>query len=947
MTAERATRRWWRRRLALLVGLASGYGLLNLACHIVFPPALHPAGCEIIHADGLCELRDDTDYSKADAALRIWLDAPSVGEPVTYAGWHRLAGVEVHHGKSGGLLARVPVPAGASRITFLSFHNLHFHWSTLRVSPPRSSPWLLEARRLWHHDHVDEALAVLAKHKAETPRDQALAASLLANIHIERSRLAEAERLLREALAVERRTDLESSELDDALNLSSLLGQNLRRFDEAARVLRERKALFERFPHRKALRSLQLAMFLQMRGEYVKALRTIEEGIPEAERFEERFVRGELFKLKAEILEELGRTRAAFDVLKSAEDKDLPACRKANLIDHRAWLLVFALEASRDGSVAGTDRDPRLTFREALAVREHCNDKVRIAHDWTGHARTDILLKDIDLAEQDLAMARKSVPDQADVPFQIEWLDLSGQIALARGRWRAAEEIYRELQALANTAPSVDDEYGTKWRAWIGLGQAREADRPEEALDAYRRAEDYLDARGKELPLHGGRGGFLGRHEYGTALHVELLVRLGRAAEALLVARHARVRGLLAFANLARMASWSDGQREAWRAKLEEYGALRRALESVEAQRADVAEDERIALAVKAGQLREKLDALAADALHLGASIVDIAPRPAETDEVVIGCHTARSGWLCFAESGAKVEAVRLAGFDEAGRRSLVAAFAPMLRTARRLRVLAFGASRQIDFEALPFNGSSLGEWLDVRYGVDVAGAPRSEPSPAAKPPSLLVLDPDNGIPETRAVMNEVPPLLEARFDVHLVRGVNLIVGRPGKSGPTDGGGLDDPEWQSRLSAADLFLYYGHGGHDLSGGPALMIDAIGFNTSDILTLARVPPWIVLVACGGGLSEEETGGLERVGVAQAFLLRGSHWVIAPVRNVNVEVGAELALALVQAGVDRAGADPVKALREARRRVRSRLIAGPFATRPSVLADSLDAFRVFVL
>src|SRR5205807_1591912 len=97
-----------------------------------------------------------------------------------------------------------------------------------------------------------------------------------------------------------------------------------------------------------------------------------------------------------------------------------------------------------------------------------------------------------------------------------------------------------------------------------------------------------------------------------------------------------------------------------------------------------------------------------------------------------------------------------------------------------------------------------------------------------------------------------------------------------------------------------LFLYFGHGVHETSGG---WYDALGTNlapnvmhpylgVSDVLLMEKAPLWVVLIGCTTGLSSEETGDVEGMGMAQAFLARGSRWAVASVREVQPNNAVEL-------------------------------------------------------
>jgi hypothetical protein len=157
---------------------------------------------------------------------------------------------------------------------------------------------------------------------------------------------------------------------------------------------------------------------------------------------------------------------------------------------------------------------------------------------------------------------------------------------------------------------------------------------------------------------------------------------------------------------------------------------------------------------------------------------------------------------------------------------------------------------------------------------------------------------------------------------------------------------VDVPRIRELLTNVKLFHYGGHGDYEPVGwGHKLRIaDGPGLLIGDILTLSAVPEQVLLFGCNTGHSAEENGGIEGLGLAQAFLLRGSAWVIATVREVSDQVAADMARAIYvdpPPGVGVAGfdPDPLALLRRAKQRL-SKLGLD------SSQREEISAFRVFV-
>jgi hypothetical protein len=200
----------------------------------------------------------------------------------------------------------------------------------------------------------------------------------------------------------------------------------------------------------------------------------------------------------------------------------------------------------------------------------------------------------------------------------------------------------------------------------------------------------------------------------------------------------------------------------------------------------------------------------------------------------------------------------------------------------------------------------------------------------------------------------------DRRWQVTLVSGPGKPVGGSGLGPPpsrseTLGSGLRIQVFEG-LAQAQRFIYVGHittlpgrpltdTGVPLEGHLDLSLkqrrNVAELRVTDIMTMPRVPEGVVLLGCLGGLGLSEVGGLENLGLANAFLLRGSRWVIAAVRNVHSKITGRLAVALMKAGMAEPTIDPWKVLKEAVRAVRAQgdLKAGE--------EEDLNAFGVFVL
>jgi CHAT domain-containing protein len=115
----------------------------------------------------------------------------------------------------------------------------------------------------------------------------------------------------------------------------------------------------------------------------------------------------------------------------------------------------------------------------------------------------------------------------------------------------------------------------------------------------------------------------------------------------------------------------------------------------------------------------------------------------------------------------------------------------------------------------------------------------------------------------------------------------------------------------------------------------------GLMVSDILALPRVPHYVTLFACESGRTTEEWGNLEGLGLAQAFLTRGSKWVVGTARPVAPGLAAAMSTSFYEAFSR--SQDPAQAIGIAIRRVQP---VEPQSSAQLSIDNDVGAFRVYV-
>jgi cellulose synthase operon protein C len=385
------------------------------------------------------------------------------------------------------------------------------------------------------------------------------------------------------------------------------------------------------------------------------------------------------------------------------------------------------------------------------------------------------------------------------------------------------------------------------------------------------------------VPLGEGRGSFVADRSKSARAAVDLLVALGRPADAARVARRSRARVLSGVERALRIASLSPEERNAWEAAVRTFRTERAALDADAASDWKLPADEvKRVIEERKGRERTLRDTLekAMAVLSRNARLDDATndpPLAAGDLELVI--HPGTTGWTAIARDASGSSAYALpapAPAPTSDRAALGKALFDPLATridrATRLRVHAYGAWRRVDVHALPYKDEPLVARIAVDYPVGL-GAGRGATSSDRV---LVVGDPNGDLPSARDEARAVAETFEKER-------VSLFVRDDATAAKISGA----------LREAGTFHYAGHGVYSgLEGWESALPLASGgrLGVADVLALAPAPARVVLSGCDSAKSEGEAEGL---GLAQAFVAAGSTEVLAPVRPVPDELAAKLA------------------------------------------------------
>lgn len=857
------------------------------------PAEVAVAGCASyrIMPGPVCLVSEDTTLTlavRADPSTRVVSDPSSTEITASGDGWRRFQ--------------LTPGPAAARVSVELDEGGARAGWS-IALGPFAELPSVAAAQRARAGRDLDGALRIVEDALLTEPSaaDRARLLGMRARVHISRGAMAEAETDVRAALPLDREAGLVSDAMRDSMALVWILVDGLRLTDASA-VLTELEPTVEGFDEARAHIAFNRASIDQKAGRHRDALRALAEADTWATRLSLNALRSQVRQVTANVLLELGRFAEAggmLDGLLAEGAGQSDGCARATLLTNLGWTRLAIVEAG--GSVATLP-----VLEEALETwRSDCASPPEISNALVNLALARLQLGQLPQAREQLTAA--TAEGASDSPFIEAWrLDLEGRIALAEGRAEHAMEAFDGLAEVAREAGVAD----AALRAALGRAEALAAlDRNDEALAAWADAERRLDEALRAVPLGEGLGSFLASATRGPRDHVDLLLRLGRPEEALAVARHSRTREVAVLGQLRALSALGPDARARWEAAVAIWRAERQALDAATQEDWKLAADRRAAAADARAERERKLRQVLDDALAIVGPAAPTRLGPvAGPGELALLAHPGRRGWWIFAATSHTVRATHIDALPEAAdamSAALLEPFRDEIQAATRLRILAYGPLREVDFHALPFGGAPLGAQVPVAYAVDLPhlpGVPANLGSAA-----LVVADPARNLAGARAEIDAVRALLDQGGDAPTVM---------------DAQSATLAAVRDCLPDVGLFHFAGHGWFGgLGGWESALGLAAGqrLTVGDILALTRVPSTVVLSGCETGRSDRSGPGAT-LGLAEAFAIAGSHAVIAATRPVDDGLAAALSVALYAGGREALRDDPAAALKRAQASVR---------------------------
>jgi tetratricopeptide (TPR) repeat protein len=782
------------------------------------------------------------------------------------------------------------VPGGDGMLCLRWAHGADEEEFCIRVTSSRQPAWLALSRALRGEGKFDEAEQAARPGLASSdPGERAAALGMLARLALSQGRLESSFPLFREAIALGRGAGRLSQWVDDALALAYLLNQRSRHFGEARDLLAEVGKVTADYPDGFARLPYYEAVLSDETGDRRGALHKLEIALVRAERLGLSRLQRVIDHRFAVALGMTGQTAEALRRLAQIDEEvtasqDVPPCER---VDVAINLGLAALQHNdQHGKGAANATGP--LERAVNLTQGACRDPYLKASAASNLAMA--VLQDGDpsraLALLRLAKTGKENVRVAEVLFQ---LDVEGWALLAQRDAGTALTRFDQAARLAEASDLVEP----LWQAELGRGAALERlGRTQKALAAYRRAEDLLDRRSVQIPLDVGRGAYLGQRDRSARHAISLLVRLGRFAEALDVARTSRNRVVSSLEQSLRIANLDAKQRSRWDAALEAYRTGREQLDEDAAKDwtlpQDKLEEARRARYTQVVSLRRSLEAAMAVVTSGSVGQNPRALAPIDPDALTLAYHPGVEGWFGFAADHEGVKAFHVSSVDVHSPPAGLAdqLFSPArdkIDRAGRIRILAYGSLRAIDMHRLPWPSAPLVAHASVEYPLDVAL--RRSRSEAGVKHALVVGDPNDDLTAARSEAKSVAQWLADQA----VPKVELLLGPQATSAAVREG----------LMHADVFHYAGHGVFSGADGwqSALPLSGGGqLTTADILALERVPDVIVLSGCDASRVSEQSAA-EGLGLAQAFAIAGASVVFAPSRPVRDDLASRFSMALL--------------------------------------------------
>lgn len=903
--------------------------------------------CDLLMADGAC-------YPSPNlSAYRLLITGPQGPLEVMVTGDESQPATEriIDQNQPGSHLFIIPsLPQRNAGLKVSVKSRAGTQTTQLTTFVPVLPGWLKE---LWDGRYagrldVPTMLEILTKHasdkEVQSGLPRSLYSSLKARLLYEREGHSDEDKptpkavsALRSAIEAAQDAQVFSELTENALWLAELLSTQLADVAGAEKVMERYAQPLADEPKKRVYYYRQLGLHKGLRGDLHAALQLLVKARIAAQQIADNNGVADVAMTASDFLVQHGRVVTAAHWLRSVDLSADKVCRRQELLRTKLRLALRAREIEPTRALpAGLLPVEQLKQQFDLG-QTGCDQKswfAAVQLDWAHWQLSQGQLQEV----QPLISA--AVRERAQATWVMSSKHyLEGMLALRQGDQKVAKQHFLALRTFGTGIVDV-----AAWQAELGLAQVAEARRTAEgdleALQHYQNAETWVDLHSLSVPLGLGQGTFLGQFERGTRLYLQHLWNKRDLAAALALIRRVRVRGLRELSLLHQLHQ-DNQQRSAMVSRLTE---IRTKLTLRSTEYREAAKNQQ---GLRESEITESFSELARELNELllkfaeGDSSWQAELGPPLQKEVLIACHPLPKDWLCLAADANGVVDAQLADADlepitdadpvssaQALRlsKALLQPFSVKIEAAQRVSFLTYGKMRRIDLHLLPFgsHNAPLQQRWQVVYSSDVpsrriARAIESDDSRVDKNRSAYLFF-NLGM---STVVSTIPSIklslqnLGHSYHSNEPGPQRGLLSKPARNStnPTD---QDHPLQRFAVETANASLLHviTHAYRATEDAPERYLD-LGdgnrFYVSDILLLGKVPDWVTLFGCGSAESEEEWGNLDGVGLAHAFLWRGSRWVLGTERTVGTQLGARVSTAFYEE-LARSG-DPFQSLRYA--------------------------------
>ncbi|MEO0813176.1 MAG: CHAT domain-containing protein, partial [Myxococcota bacterium] len=528
------------------------------------------------------------------------------------------------------------------------------------------------------------------------------------------------------------------------------------------------------------------------------------------------------------------------------------ACDRAKVLSSLAWAVLIARDSMTpeewrelDLSKVYRNGDPTAVLAESRKVADGCTEFPGLLPNILANVALDSLQRgDIKHAQVTLNSLRNDADHTAILSRWVS--DLEGRVHLAARDPQRALTRYRSARTTASSMAEA-------WRAEVGVARACEQLSDIECSHrAYAAAMNLEQVEGLTVPLDFDRGLYLAQREQVSRDYAQSLLEFGHAAQALEVLRNREALTLRDLVHWQLRMALPDDDASEWGASLGRYRRLRREMEELRAKLEMAPRSERsLHQAQLRAMRREARESL--EAILLGQGLNRLSPPKRGVGPAVDLYRAALNDGL---HTWALVDGV-------------AHHFPPSTPlSSPMLEGLGFNGTGEEAKSWIRLHGEYdeaarvlIGSSAPTAYSLDLPLSTESGGLGSA----LVVVDPLGDLPESREEGQRiVARLQELGLRVTALRGEAV----------TRSAVL------SAIESADVFHYAGHGKFESEDPWASYLPLNGGQVSvgDIALLERSPKLVVLSGCETGESRSQ------LGLAQSFLVAGSHYVLAAHREI---------------------------------------------------------------